>query len=336
MDPKNKTKTQQALTHARTALQLDPTQIANYRILAQGLELDHQKEKIQQLLSQARETPSDEAGFHLRMAELWSRILRESGSQPSSIGTQILPFYEKAYQADKSSPETAFLLGQAHFELGNYTQALEFYEITLKRNRKLPGLRERLALCYMSSGRESDAIHTLETLVHDFPDRNMLYATIAELYERAGKWQEAEHYYARYLQPQSANAHDYLRLAQARLMLNRPQDALDTLQQAEQEFPAFPQILLYKSHALRSLKRYPEALTQLVRMEHLAQGDSHTLDASFYFQYGATLNEAGQTVAAEKCCAAPFNSIPNIIKPSILSLISGPTKTATLPKQKNF
>jgi len=299
-DPKDPAKYSLALKHARIALKQDPTLISNYRILAQGADIKKNPAKLRELLNQARETPSNEAAFYIRMAETWTRILMESNTPPSSISLQVLPFYEKALQAEPSNPEYAFQLGQVHFDAGNYPQALQHYESAYARNRKISGLRERLALSYMSCGRESEAIVVLEDLLEEFPERKNLYTSIGELYERAGKWQEACAYYERYISIHDPNAEDYIRLAQAQMMLKKPEAALTTMEAAEKNFPSMTPILLLKSITLHSLKRFDEALTLLTNIEKLARGDEKILNTFFYFRYGATYEEAGRFAEAEK------------------------------------
>jgi tetratricopeptide (TPR) repeat protein len=299
-DQKDPKKNTLAVDHARKALQLDPTLISNYRIIAQGPGVGKNPAKLKELLSQAKETPSDEASFHLRMAEMWTRILLESNTPPSSVSLQVLPFYEKAYEADPYNPQSAFQLGQVHFEAGNYPQALKYYRTAYDRNRKIPGLAERLALSYMSSGKEDQAIIILESLLDDYPERKNLYTTIGELYERAGKWPEAAKYYDLYLSNHAANAEDYIRLAQAQIMLKKTDQALATMETAELDFPDLSNILLLKSITLRSLKRYDSALDLLARVEKNSHGNPRILTAAFYFQYGATLEEAQNLEGSEK------------------------------------
>jgi tetratricopeptide (TPR) repeat protein len=291
-DPNNPIHNTLAVDHARRALELDPTQIGNYRILAQDRDTARNPARLQKLLGQAQETASQEGSFHIRMAEIWSRILLESGTPPSAVSLQILPFYEKAYQSEPSNPDYAFQLGQIHFDAGNYSQALSYYLLAYERNRKIPGLRERLALSYMSCDRENEAISVLEDLLAEFPERKNLYTTIGELYERAGKWQEAAKYYSLYIELHPPNAEDYIRLAQAQVSLKKPESALTTLEAAEKDFPTLPPILLLKSIILRSLRQVDAALLLLSRVEKNNQSDPTVLNAAFYFQYGATLGEA--------------------------------------------
>jgi len=289
-----------ALAHATRSLELDPTLISNYRILAQGLQLKNKPAGLKELLAKALKTPSNEAAFHLRMASLWNGILLESNTKPSSINSLILPFYEKAYQVDPLNPDTSFHLGQVHFDSGNYPQALNYYQIAYALNRKIPGLRERLALSYLSSNQENEAIPILENLLEEFPDRSNLYSTVGELYERAGKWSEAATYYAAYLKFKTPNAEDYIRLAQAQMMLIKPKEALTTLESAVADFPTLTTLQLLKAVALCSLQRPADAINVLKDVETTAQGNPQILNAPFYFQYGTTLAAAGRTEESEE------------------------------------
>jgi Flp pilus assembly protein TadD len=90
------------------------------------------------------------------------------------------------------TPEiTARNLGQAYFEDGNYAEARNWYDASLKRNKKYEEAWLGLADVQVRTERLDEAVRTLESAVQEVPDNWELVVALGEAYYRAGRFDAA-------------------------------------------------------------------------------------------------------------------------------------------------
>lgn len=284
--------------YALEALKLDSSLISNYQVLANCYNEERHPEKIEPLFEQALKTESKDPFLFLRLGDLWNVLLAEG--RYSGVPKRVLPFYLKARELAPGNALINFRAGDAALLAGDAARAVEALKAAYQDNRRIPQLRERLALAYLNLHRENEAIAVLEELVADEPERSSIYPVLAELYERQGDLEKAEKNYILHLDLGSAEADDFIHVAQIQLRANRPDDALKILKRGIKNFPSLPQWPMLQAFAWRLKENFSEALKALQQAELLAQDDPDFLNSNFYFEYAATYEEAGNFEEAQR------------------------------------
>jgi tetratricopeptide (TPR) repeat protein len=285
-----------ALASALAAEKLNPRQVAVYHLLARHYLDQRQRAEIPPLMARSLAVTTDQAVYYARLGDLWAQVLaRTEPLTVKEIAAQVLPFYEKARVLNPAHPQLALRLGQLQFDLENYQAAISYYEQAHHKTADLPGLRERMSICYYVLKQPDKNIAVLESLLEDYPDRKNLYPMIAELHGNQNQWAQAAAYYQLYVRLGNPDARDYFRLADAQARDHQPALALATLQQAEKKFPAVTILKLSQAHILRNLERWDEALAIFTDLE---QQNDKLIDINFYFDYAVTCDRSGNLTKA--------------------------------------
>jgi tetratricopeptide (TPR) repeat protein len=284
-------KPDQALVCALAAKKLNPQLVSNYYLLAKYYLEQSKGGEIASLMAESLALPNGQSSYYSRLGDLWTQTLYQVNPlSDKEISGQVLPFYEKAYSLAPENTQLAFRLGQLQFDQEEYAKAVGYYEQTYQKAPRTLGLRERMSICYLALKQPDKAISVLESLLEDYPERKNLYPMIAELYGRNGQWDKAANYYKLYVQLGNPDAQDYVRLTNAQMQAQRPEDALETLDEAEAAYPGIPNLQLYRALVLRSMERWDEALAIFEKLE---QQNGKLIDSNFYFDYAVTYEKSG-------------------------------------------
>ena len=292
-------KNEAAIKQARLALAGDFTLISNYNVLVKCMGSHGKKSALLELLNQSLRNETADVSYYMRLGELWSRLLPEAGLVTTrEIQERVLPFYEKASVLEPDNAHLQFQIGQLYFDAEQFDCATTHYLKAYEKSRRIPALRERLAISLLSTRQETKAIQVLENLLEDYPERKSLYPMIAELFGRNGQWDRAVEYYRLYVEMGSPDARDYLHLADALLQDGKPEAALAGMETALKDYPAHAEIHYVRALALRSLNRNKECLAAFARAEGLGRYNPELATSSFYLEYGVALDQAGERTKA--------------------------------------
>jgi len=290
-----------AVKQAQLALDLDPTLVGNYSVLVKNLERQGKKKAINDLFDRARSTRSDNAAYYLRMGNLWSRLLSESGvATKNQIQLQVLPLYEEASRLDPGNAHLLIQLGELSFDTEKYDKAADYYQRAYEINHRISNLRESLAISLLAAHRDAAAIKILEKILEDHPERKGLYPMLANLYGQQNNWRQASEYYLLYCKLANARLPDYLRLVDAQLRADKTTAALETMERIVADNPQTAQVHFFHAVVLRSLGRWQESLDAFARSESLASADPKVLNSDFYLQYAQAGIGAGNQPRAEE------------------------------------
>jgi len=289
---------EQAIKYALEALKLDSSLISNYQVLANCFREQRRPDKIEPFFLEALKTESKDPFLYIRLGDLWTTLLSEN--RYTNVPTRVLPLYLKARSLAPHNALINFRAGDAALQAGESSQAVDALKAAYLDNRRIPQLRERLALAYLNLNREADAIKILEELVSDEPERSSIYPVLAELYERQENFEQAEKNYILHLDLGSADAEDFIHVAQLQLRGNRPDEALKVIGRGIQKFPQMPQFSMLEAFAWRMKFNFPEAVKSLKQAEMLAENDPVFLNSNFYFEFAATHEEAGNFEEAQR------------------------------------
>lgn len=113
---------------------------------------------------------------------------------------KALELYEQSLKI-KPTPVVQFYIGNSHYKLGDYSNAINTYKVFVEKypdeEGLLPLVYQRLASSYIKSGRNDDALKTLQILKSfkngAFKDSALIEE--ARLYEATGRPQDAQKKY---------------------------------------------------------------------------------------------------------------------------------------------
>ena len=170
--------------------------------------------------------------------------------------------------------------------------------------------REKLASSFILTNQRAKAVEMLEQLIKQHPEKYQPYDLLAQILDdearslqRAKQLDEAKAKFAKvvanYEQSLLINpnhAGTYLRLAELLLgPIKDPGRAVKILTEARRRFPGAAEIVYYLALAQREAKQIQQAVATFEEALHEADLDQDTeiVNAKFYFNYGATAEQAG-------------------------------------------
>lgn len=285
-----------ALSHARRAVDFNPSSSQYRRFLAGVLDLsDRRREAFQQLKSAHRLAPHD-AGLLSKMA----RRHRENGDH-----RKALEFAEEAVVRDPENP-------LYHRELSSLYQRAGVRDKAIQHWNRAHRLQEAFedfsrAIKILRQGRHSEAIAFLEEVISENPEFTTGRLTLADLYQRRGRHERALELYKEVLEgnPLEDTAreqgawlyarsgrldealdmlHDSTRtspnlaiLEGYRLMLSEDWDgALERFRSFESNNPVSPELMKLISHCLSAKGETSRALSYLEKAGRISGDDKGT------------------------------------------------------------
>jgi tetratricopeptide (TPR) repeat protein len=303
-------KLDQALKYANQAVALDPQNIEAYqRIYEMELAAGRSKQ-AHQALERAATVNSNDADFWLRLGKLYAAAMAKAGETPDPAELErINAFFAKA--TGLAGDDAALLKEVADFFAASrqIEKALPLYLRVLELRPDDSSAQEKLATGFVLTNQRPQAIEMLQQIIKEHPAKYQAYELLADVYEdegraleRANQREEARANFAK----AAANyeqclliipnhSKNYFQLAELFLgRLKEPDRAVKLLTEARRRFPGTPGFAYYLGLALREAKRPKEAVTVFEEALHEAElNASEMVNARFYFDYGATAEQAG-------------------------------------------
>ena len=169
---------------------------------------------------------------------------------------------------------------------------------------------DKLATGFILTNQRGKAVEMLEQIIKQHPEKYQPYDLLAQVLDeearslqRANRLDEAKAQFAKvaanYEQSLLINpnhAGTYLRLAELLLgPLKDPERAVKFLTEARRRFAGAPEIAYYLAIAQREAKQIQQAVATFEEALHEAEldQDDEIINAKFYFNYGATAEQAG-------------------------------------------
>jgi tetratricopeptide (TPR) repeat protein len=143
-----------------------------------------------------------------------------------------------------------------------------------------------------------------------------LFEMLGELYQQSGQMDKAIDHYKQSLVLDASEPRNHLFLADVQIKAKRYADAVATMEMARQKFPDRPQVSYYLANALTRAKRHQDALAIFAKISEEARGrEESLLDEDFYFQWGATAEQAGDLEKAATLMKKAIELNPNAPEP---------------------
>jgi tetratricopeptide (TPR) repeat protein len=205
-------------------------------------------------------------------------------------------------------------LGEAFRALGEFPQAAEVYAHLQRLLPANPQARERLTELYLQIGKRKEAAEQLQELLRESPSNVQANYLMGLIAIDDKQFPRAAEFLARVIliDPELENA--YTELASVQLALDKPQEALLTLEKARARFRANFTLEFYSSLVQAQLKDHAKALRHLTAAETYARAtERQRLTPQFYFQMGATLERNKNFAEAEKYFLLALKEKPDFV-----------------------
>lgn len=283
-----------ALKYAQKAVEVDPRNFSGYQMLFEVYVALKQKKDADSTLVRAQKLESNDPNFWLNLAELTIQLYTDGDLPfPAQRVPAVDQLLKKAAGYAENDGNVYAKIGDDYVLIDQVADAIPFYLRTLELNKDNADVRLKLAQSFLKTGQRDQAIHSLEEMVKANPMKFEIYEFLARLYEEAGNKERALANYEQALLIAPNQPELYLGAAQTQLSLKQFDRAVATLEEARRRF-AIPQITYSLAIALASAKRYSDALPVFEAALQEAQSrQEELLDGSFYFNYGATAEQAG-------------------------------------------
>src|SRR5438477_2751335 len=304
-------KTDQAIDYANRAIALNPADVEGYQRLVEIEVAAGQEKKALEVMDRATKVRSNDANFWMRLGKLYVAILFKSDSQPKPDELKrINEIFKKA--AEHANDDPAILKDVADYYAASQQlkEAIPLYLHVLELQPDDANAREKLATGFMLTNQRGKAVEMLEQIIKEHPEKYQPYDLLAQVLDdearslqRANQPDAAKAQFAKvaanYEQSLLINpnhAGTYLHLAE--LLLGPLKDAdraVKLLTEARRRFPGAPEIVYYLAIAQREAKQTQQAVATFEEALHEAQldQDDEVVNAKFYFNYGATAEQAG-------------------------------------------
>jgi len=298
-------KLDQAIAASRTAIKRSPEELAGYQNLFVSYLQNKQEQEALKVLDEAARQQNTEADFLVGLSELYLTFINQAPSQKEKISGKAIALLDRAERLNPTAPSLRLKLAEAYNSLGKTEKAASLYLELLKRLPDLPMLRERihakLAGIYLRTSDHKKAVEQLEAIVRDDPTNPEAYYYLGYIAYTEKKPAEAADYFGKTILLNPDFPDPYYELALSQISLNKPDDALATLDKARQKFPQNYTLELCTGLAYGRKKEYKQAVQHYTAAEVIAKAtDPSRLDDQFYFQLGATYERMGDYVQAEQ------------------------------------
>src|SRR5438876_5838017 len=304
-------KTDQAVEYANRAIALDPRDIEAYQRLCEIQLAAGEEKKALEVLERATKAPSGDATFWTRLGKLYAALLFKPDSQPKPDELRrVNELFKKAAEHANDDPSILKDVADYYASSQQLKEAIPLYLRVLELQPDDANAREKLATGFILTNQRNKAVEMLEQIIKQHPEKYQPYDLLAQVLDdearslqRAKRVDEAKAIFAKvaanYEQSLLINPNHvgtYLHLSE--LLLGPLKDAdraVRLLTEARRRFPGAPEIVYYLAIAQSEAKQTQQAVAtfeEALREAQLDQGND-MVNAKFYFNYGATAEQAG-------------------------------------------
>lgn len=153
--------------------------------------------------------------------------------------------------------------------------------------------RLRLAEELEAQGDAEGALQILKEISDKDPKNIELLQRIISLQLRSDQVPDAVATLRKLLEIEGGSPEQYASLGRALIESEQSEAAVPFLEDAVKRFPEMPDFPFLLTFALARLERWPDAVAQFEKTASLAKDDPNLINESFYFRYGAALEQSG-------------------------------------------
>src|SRR6516165_9988048 len=283
-----------AVKYAEQAVLVDPKNFVGHETLFEVYMALKRKKEAQGVLLKARKLDSKDPNFWTSLADLSIQLYgSDQSSFPASKFGEIDPLLKKAANLAGDDGAIYAKVADDYVLVDQVASAIPFYLRALELNKDNADVRYKLAQSLLKTGQRDEAIRNLEEMLKTNPLKFEIYEFLARLYEEGGNKKRALASYQQALLLAPNQPENYLHAAEIQLELTQYDDAINTLVEARKRFD-IPQMTYSLAIALSTAKRFSDALPIFeAALQEAKSSQEELIDANFYFNYGATAEQAG-------------------------------------------
>jgi len=303
-------KTDEAIEFANRGVALDPTNIEGYQRLYEIQLAAGDEKKALQSLDRAAKVKSDDSAFWIKLGKLYATLIFRPDAEPKPEElARVNEIFKKAAEHGQDEPAALKEVADYYASSQQIKEAIPLYLRVLELQPDDAAAREKLATGFVLTNQRAKAVEMLEQIIKQRPDKYQPYDLLAQVLDdqgraltRENKASEAKAVFAKaaanYEQSLLINpgrATTSLRLAELLLgPVKNPERAVEVLTEARRRFPDVPEMVYYLALALREAKHPQQAVATFEEALHESELESgEVANARFYFDYGATAEQAG-------------------------------------------
>jgi len=307
---------EKAITATETAIERAPQSLAGY----QNLFLIHlQKGRLPKALSAldtAAKVPDVDAEFLINLAGLYANFEPQAPSEKGAVNPGALAVLNRAAKLNPATPHLRLKLADNYNLMGDSTNATQIYVELLDHYNDLPALRDdirpKLADIYLTHHDSAKAMEQLQAIVREDPANPKAYYLLGSVAFEANKLAEAADYFQKSLLMSDDFRPVYYDLANVQINLDRPKEALSTLEKARAKFSDNFMGEFLAALAYSREKDFTSALKCFTAAEVIARAtEPDRLNKYFYFEEGSTYERKGDYDQAEHCFEKSLKLEPN-------------------------
>jgi len=303
-------KTDEAIEFANRGVALDPTNIEGYQRLYEIQLAAGDEKKALQSLDRAAKVKSDDPAFWIKLGKLYATLIFQPDAEPKPEElARVNQIFKKAAEHGQDEPAALKEVADYYASSQQIKEAIPLYLRVLELQPDDAAAREKLATGFVLTNQRAKAVEMLEQIIKQRPAKYQTYDLLAQVLDdqgraltRENKASEAKAVFvkaaANYEQSLLINpgrATTSLRLAELLLgPVKNPERAVEVLTEARRRFPDVPEMVYYLALALREAKHPQQAVATFEEALHESELESgEVANARFYFDYGATAEQAG-------------------------------------------
>lgn len=305
-------RTDQAIKADLAAIGKSPDLLMGYRNLYAIHQENRQPGEALKVLDDAAGRSSDDPEFWVELAGLYANYSQLHPEESPTVKPKVLAALGRGAELKPQNLMLIQKLAEGYKLMNEFSKAEGYYLELLDRFPALPGTRENLADIYLRTGRKDKAEEQLKEISRDNPRNEQAYFFLGNIAYQEKRFSDAAEYFEQALRLRPEFEPVYYRLAELKINLNKPGDALGLLEKARARFkPNF--VLEFLSGAAHArAKEYGEAVKHFMEAEVIAKAsEPDSLTYLFYFQYGSTLERNGDFAEAEKYFRRCLELSPN-------------------------
>ena len=291
----NLNKPAEAQKYAQQAIDIDPANIFGYAYMREIDRALGQDNKLPALLDRAARADSKDALFWLQLGALHAEVyLAQDTGKDGDALKKTTQIFQKALSFSGDDVEIIEKIADFFVATQQLAEAAPLYERVVDIDPARSSARDNLARCYLGLKQPDKAATALEDSIKQNPVQPHAYEALAEIYKDAGQEEKAIQNYEQSLLLNPKDISSYQDLGILLVKHNHAEQAVKVLTEARKRFPDQPAFTYLLGVALEESKQHQQALATFEQAELDAQAVQPTLLTSqFYFQYGATAEQAG-------------------------------------------
>jgi tetratricopeptide (TPR) repeat protein len=288
-----------ALTYAEKAYKLAPEEIPVLAVYLETCAAGSLNQRVEDALKKSLQSTQQDVDFWIQAGTLFRNALITRGAVSKVLLGKINDFFKTALNLAPIEPSVLEAASDHYTLTKQFPEAASFYQRALVEHRQRKGslsagLCLKLARVLLMSEQVPEAMGVLEELVSEQPTVAPARELLGELHLQQGHIIAALTHFKIALDAEPDRVEDHIRVTQLQLRLKRAPEAAATAQHARTLFPDIPQLTMLTAVALAEAKQHQEALHCFALAERqFLNSRSASLDAGFYFTYGAAAERAG-------------------------------------------